>query len=55
MITQYTELFAMPELSKRLPFKSKQDRVKAENYTIGRTMMHVMLVSACASEGSNPE
>ena len=55
LITQYTELYAVPDLQKRLPFKSKQERVKSENYTIGRTIMHIMLLSACASEGSNPE
>ena len=49
-IAQYTPYYALPDLESRCPFGSKTARIKAENYTIGRTMMYLMLTSTCAFE-----
>ena len=51
----YTPAYALLDLEARLPFQSKLQRVKADNYAVGRTVMYVMLMSACASENSDVE
>ena len=54
-ITQVTPIYAPPNLRDRLPIASKAERERIELYAIGRTLLHVMLISVCAFEKSDAD